>query len=124
MPQAAKKPCKQPGCAAVVDNGYCPAHAHVQAQRRRQYDRDRGNSCERGYDAQWRKLRTLHLNAHPLCVHCRAKGIITAATEVDHITPHRGDFALRIDPANLQSLCKPCHSRKTATEDRGLGHAR
>lgn len=35
-----------------------------------------------------------------------------AASEVDHITPvaSGGDF---FDRANLQSLCKPCHSRKT-----------
>jgi len=54
---------------------------------------------------------------HPLCVACEGKGMVTAANEVDHIVPHRGDQALMWDEANWQALCKPCHSAKTA---RGL----
>lgn len=39
---------------------------------------------------------------------------------VDHITPHRGDWRLFIDPANLQALCKQCHDgAKRAEESRG-----
>ncbi|OWK34953.1 hypothetical protein FRUB_09795 [Fimbriiglobus ruber] len=44
--------------------------------------------------------------------------MIVEATEVDHITPFRGSVELQYDRLNVQSLCKPCHSRKTATEDR------
>jgi 5-methylcytosine-specific restriction protein A len=44
-----------------------------------------------------------------------------AANEVDHIKPHKGDMALFWDSSNWQSLCKPCHSAKTATEDGGFG---
>ena len=44
------------------------------------------------------------------------------ATDVDHIVPHRGDARLLYDENNLQSLCKSCHSRKTATEDGGFGN--
>jgi 5-methylcytosine-specific restriction protein A len=40
------------------------------------------------------------------------------AEVVDHIRPHRGDWALFIDPGNHQSLCKSCHDRKTAAEQR------
>ena len=35
---------------------------------------------------------------------------------VDHVKPHRGDWALFIDPANHQSLCKHHHDQKTARE--------
>jgi 5-methylcytosine-specific restriction protein A len=35
---------------------------------------------------------------------------------VDHIQPHRGNWARFIDRDNLQSLCKSCHDRKTALE--------
>lgn len=38
---------------------------------------------------------------------------------VDHIVPHKGDEALFFDSGNLQSLCKPCHDRDKAAEERG-----
>ena len=40
------------------------------------------------------------------------------AKEVDHIIPHRGDMQLFWDVANWQGLCKSCHSKKTAQEQR------
>jgi hypothetical protein len=39
---------------------------------------------------------------------------------VDHIVPHGGDQTLFWDAANHQTLCEPCHNRKTATEDGGF----
>lgn len=54
---------------------------------------------------------------------CEAQGVIMPASEVDHITPHRGDYALFWSAENHQALCKSCHSRKTTTEDGGFGHA-
>ncbi|MBS0205687.1 MAG: HNH endonuclease [Planctomycetes bacterium] len=64
----------------------------------------------------WSRRRDAQLNKQPLCEACLAQTPeqITGATDVDHIVPHRGNWGLFIDPANLQSLCKPCHSRKTA----------
>lgn len=74
------------------------------------------------YGVRWRKLRASFLLRNPLCVHCRDAGKITPANEVDHIIPHRGDMEKFYDQSNLQGLCKPCHSRKTATEDGGFGN--
>jgi 5-methylcytosine-specific restriction protein A len=75
----------------------------------------RRKTAERGYDATWRKLRALKLATDPLCAECERKGDVTAAAEVDHILPmSRGGE--RLDWANLQSLCKQCHSRKTMRE--------
>lgn len=89
----------------------------LRAERVKAYDAERGNSNERGYDATWRKLRLWHLRRQPLCVACERRGRLTPAEEVDHITPiSRG--GARLDPANLQSLCKSCHSAKTAREQR------
>ena len=68
---------------------------------------------------RWKALRRDQLAAHPLCWYCHKIGHITAADTVDHITPHRGDKALAFDPANLQSLCKPCHDRHADAKDRG-----
>ena len=55
--------------------------------------------------------------AHPLCVQCLKEGHAVTATVVDHIRPHRGDPVLFWDEKNWQSLCKPCHDKKTWNED-------
>ena len=65
----------------------------------------------------WEKLRKDFLTMYPFCVHCYKKGILTKATELDHIIPHRGDLELFYNTKNLQALCKSCHSKKTKTED-------
>ena len=50
-----------------------------------------------------------------LCVQCKREGRVKPGKEVDHIIPLKrgGTNAIK----NLQTLCKPCHSRKTAIED-------
>lgn len=53
---------------------------------------------------------------------CHAQGRITPATVTDHIIPHKGDQHLFWDFLNRQSLCRSCHSKKTALEDGGFGH--
>ena len=71
----------------------------------------------RVYDLRaWRRTRKVQLAAYPLCKHCLARGIVKAATEVDHIIriSDGGDW---YDPDNLQSLCSPHHSQKTARDE-------
>lgn len=74
-------------------------------------------------NAAWRRLRAAFLATHPICKHCHEKNIITPATEIDHIHPvnpydpydtKNGNYGEPLDPANLQALCKSCHTRKTA----------
>jgi 5-methylcytosine-specific restriction protein A len=87
----------------------CEDHAR---EDRRRYDAARGGSSARGYGARWRKLRRIVLAKHPFC---QAPGCTAPATEVDHIVPRvRGGDDRE---ANLQALCKACHSAKTARED-------
>jgi len=74
------------------------------------------------HSAAWLLLRKKHLSEQPLCEECKAQGKYAAATDVDHRNPHRGDERMFFDPANLQSLCKQCHSKKTAREDGGFGN--
>jgi 5-methylcytosine-specific restriction protein A len=46
------------------------------------------------------------------------EGRYVQATVVDHVKPHRGDEKLMWDENNYQALCKPCHDKKTWTEDK------
>ena len=78
-------------------------------------DKQRGTARERGYTTQWDKARKGFLAKHPLCVECERNGRVAAATDVDHIVPHRGDMELFWDSGNWGALCARCHSRKTAS---------
>ena len=110
MPKHPKRPCRYPGCPNLCESGtYCPEHSAESP------DRLRGSATERGYDAKWRRARKLFLQRHPLCANCLSQGIVTPATVVDHIVPHRGDRALFWDENNWQPLCKNCHDQKTGS---------
>lgn len=89
-------------------------------RRRRLRDR-RPSAHARGYDAKWQAAAKAFLREHPLCVRHLVRELLVAATVVDHIRPHRGDYDLFWDRTNWQSLCKRCHDQKTAREDGGFG---
>ena len=62
--------------------------------------------------ARWKRLRREILRRDNYkCVKCGAAGML----ECDHIQPVRNGGA-EYDPANLQMLCKQCHSTKTRAE--------
>lgn len=115
--------CAEPGCGERVVKGRCPAHA-------RERDRARGTFRQRHgglYDARWDRRRKRFLEVFPLCgmrpdgqlpvmSQCHRDGIVTAATDVDHVRPHRGDAKLFNDArGNWQSLCGRCHRAKTGS---------
>lgn len=74
-------------------------------------------STQRGYGYKWQKAREQFLRENPLCVVCTAQGIVTVATVVDHIIPHRGDQSLFWRRSNWQSLCSTHHSRDKQREE-------
>ncbi len=75
----------------------------------------RGNSGQRGYDAEWNRFsRWYRDEVEPLCVECKAKGIITPSRAVDHIIKLSVAPERKYDLSNLQSLCGRCHAIKTA----------
>ncbi len=117
MPRAPRSPCRQPGCKELVDKpSYCEAHRKA---RNRQYSQDRRNAGDEHQafytSSRWRKLRAWHLREHPLCCECERRGRTVIATIVDHITLIKQGGA-PLERTNLQSLCGPCHSRKSALE--------
>ena len=125
MADRALRPCSKPGCSRLSRAAYCDAHAaerEEQRQARLKQADNRPSAAKRGYNRNWSAARRSFLAVNPWCAECERKGTMTAAAEVDHIKPHRGDMELFWNLDNMQPLCKSCHSRKTATEDGGFGY--
>jgi 5-methylcytosine-specific restriction protein A len=118
-PWRSPRPCRVSGCGQLVSGapGLCPTHRQA-AERGR-----RGKSGNLYGTPQWRAFRAWYVATHPLCVTCGQLG-----SHVDHIvrlTPANLDTAL--DPDAVQTLCAPCHGRKTWGETlgpKGRGGAR
>ena len=110
MPNSAMRPCSYPGCPALVQHGRCEQHAEAP---RPVYNRD--PERQRLYDRKWQMRRRLQLSKYPWCADCLAQGRYTAATDVHHINPHRGDPTIFIT-SPLISLCHSCHSKVTNGE--------
>jgi 5-methylcytosine-specific restriction enzyme A len=106
--------CPEPGCVELVKAGsrYCVRHTRLSRP-----EDVRKSSHRRGYDRTWRRVRDAFLDAHPDCVECGA-----AATEVDHALALKDGGTHDWD--NLRSVCKRCHSRKTAKVDGAFGNVR
>lgn len=108
------RPCRHPGCSALVRDGYCDAHRPKRTNDRSQEAQSWRWMYRTG---KWLdELRPEQLLREPFCRACALRGVRAYATDVDHVIPHRGVWALFVDPNNLQSLCHSCHSRKTAAE--------
>jgi len=65
----------------------------------------------RYWSRAWKKARAAYLKKHPVCVSCRE-----FANVVDHVIPVR-DGGPFWESNNWQSLCVPCHNRKSAHEN-------
>lgn len=118
-----KRLCTFAGCNAVVEHTElgtsprCPKHQREhKAADRGVYNHERTRTGGSVYHTQrWKRLRAAKLARNPLCEHCLARGRSVPTEEVDHIVELRDGGAMW-DITNLQSLCKPCHNRKTLAE--------
>jgi 5-methylcytosine-specific restriction protein A len=72
------------------------------------------------YNHRWTKARKLFLDDNPLCNFCNHIGRIEAATVVDHIIPHKGDYDLFWNVNNWQALCTTCHASVKQRQENGL----
>ncbi len=82
----------------------------------------------RGYTKRWDRAAKAFRLRYPLCgmrpndqvpvmSQCYRERRTTAATQTDHVVPHRGDPLLFWDAAsNWQALCEACHVTKTRLE--------
>ena len=106
MPNKALKNCVIAGCTRLTESGnYCQIHKPASPKRIKQPHEYLYNT------KKWQDIRAWYLRQHPLCVECQQ-----IATEVDHIKAHKGNAELFFSTSNLQSMCKPCHTRKTNKE--------
>jgi len=110
-----RQACRKVGCptAHTNTNGHCDKHQHLSGWGKNQHLK--GNRHKRGYGYQWTKIRERILERDEyLCQQCLSEGISVTANTVDHIKAktHGGDDS----DSNLQSLCRPCHGKKTARE--------
>jgi 5-methylcytosine-specific restriction protein A len=114
-------PCFKQGCPNLTREKYCAAHAHL-AESDKRATREFYNKRKRDKDAQkfyqsaeWQTLRDLKIRQTPFCERCYAEGRMTPAEIVDHEVEIK-DGGARLDMANLTSLCRGCHNKKTAAE--------
>tara|TARA_R100001594_G_scaffold94682_2_gene128958 strand:+ start:19739 stop:20089 length:351 start_codon:yes stop_codon:yes gene_type:complete len=63
----------------------------------------------------WRSLRRYKIQLNPVCEECERKGLIEPGKEIDHIIAIK-DGGSRLSLHNLQTLCRGCHSSKSAKE--------
>jgi len=119
MPARLKKRCGYRGCPNTTTECYCDEHLRLM---RREVDRRRGTTTERGYDGDWERLaqQRRELDAY-LCQACLLDQRFIPSKLVDHIYPiHvRPDWRLEIE--NTQVLCHPCHTRKTSADNQRYG---
>lgn len=80
---------------------------------------NRPSARDRGYTTAWEKASAAFLKAHPWCAYCAERRVVTKATLVDHIVPHRGDKDLFWKRSNWASCCAACHDGAKKAAERG-----
>lgn len=71
-------------------------------------------------NSQWKKLKNIYLQCHPLCEECLKNGIVNGEhLHVHHIkSPFNTNLTewerwqRLLDFSNLQTLCEVCHAKK------------
>ena len=118
MPKKPNKPCPGRGprrnsCPNLIKSPEkcCPQCMVYAKKETRQYDKERGSSGERGYDATWQKLRDIKANRDPLCEECLKSKKVKPLEIVHHIKPIEEYPELRLMMENLMSLCNDCHEQ-------------
>ena len=110
MPSISRRVCTIQG-HGIYSGKRCPK---CQTAIQKTYNDNRDKESEKFYHtARWRNLRKQQLTKHPLCINFEECGNV--ATIVDHIVEVK-DGGAKFDLGNTQSMCRSCHSRKTAEE--------
>lgn len=126
MPSNPLRPCRAPGCSALVTSGYCAAHARQSPRScydatKRRDDPTLANAARIRSSATWQRVRRQILAAHPFCADPfgRHRALRGFARDVHHIKPLAERPDLAFEPTNLAPLCTACHRRIEAMERAG-----
>jgi hypothetical protein len=108
--------------AAEPHSSYCKKHQPNFVQRDRETDaaRHARDPWRKWYGlAAWQNLKESKKNRNPLCERCEKEGncVPRPAEVIHHKKDHKGNWALFIDPENLESLCKVHHDAIPKTQD-------
>ena len=112
MPTAPLKPCAMPGCKELTARVRCAVH---EQQRAREYRKRRPAEHRFYKTARWLRFRKRYLASNPLCVACKEHGVITPATDVDHVIPLR-QGGRPLAWRNVRALCHSHHSQRTGRD--------
>ncbi|WP_279483421.1 HNH endonuclease [Aureimonas sp. SK2] len=66
---------------------------------------------------EWQAIRVSVLTDEPLCRRCSGRGLVTAATVVNHVERHHGD-PVKFFGGPFEPLCKPCHDGEVQAQER------
>ena len=112
--------CTERDCPNLSNGGRCP---ECRAAARRNSDKRRGTSAQRGYDARWQRTRTHYLRDHPTCECDDCLPLPPAqrppADDVHHRDGLGPNGPRGHDPTNLQAMAHVHHSRRTARDQPG-----
>lgn len=71
---------------------------------------------------KWRKFAKMFREKNPYCAHCDAEGLVGPANVCDHIQGLNFLLSKGMNPLDAdecQSLCHPCHNKKSGRESHG-----
>lgn len=83
---------------------------------------DRGTKSKFYHRKAWKAVRRLQLNSAPICEVCYESGTLTDCTrggQIDHVIRIE-DGGAPLDTANLMTMCREHHAKKSAMERHGL----
>lgn len=108
MPVAAPRPCSFPTCSVLVrdGSGRCAKHPREQWTKVTPTKRITGRRLQ--------AMRAALFSRDPLCAECKRQGLVTPATQRDHIVPLAEGGP--DDETNEQGLCDDCHEVKSQAE--------
>jgi hypothetical protein len=73
------------------------------------------------YDkGSWKKLRQAKLSMQPMCQACLIRGVVSPASQVDHLFAWSAIGEMAFYRNVFQCLCHGCHSDKTQLERDGV----